>query len=180
MAAPKGNKFAEGNEGGRPTKYKPEYNEQAYKLCLLRHTDEELAEFFEVDESTINNWKVEHEEFLESIRAGKRKADMEVATNLLEGTKDRVVVETQAIKLKDVVYADGKKVSETERVQIVEVERVIPSDFRNQQFWLKNRQSDRWKDKHEYSHDVKNSNPVGNLDADELNALLALQNKANA
>ena len=30
------------NPIGRPTKYKDEYVEQAYKLCLLGHTDEEL------------------------------------------------------------------------------------------------------------------------------------------
>jgi hypothetical protein len=33
-------------ERGRPTKYKEEYNEQAYKLCLLGATDKELADFF--------------------------------------------------------------------------------------------------------------------------------------
>ena len=32
------------NKGGRPTKYKEEYAEQAYKLCLLGATDKELSE----------------------------------------------------------------------------------------------------------------------------------------
>ena len=42
---------------GRPTDYKPEYCEQATKLCKLGATDAELGDFFEVTEQTINNWK---------------------------------------------------------------------------------------------------------------------------
>ena len=61
--------------GGHPTDYKPEYPEQARKLCLLGYTDVELAGFFEVCERTINNWKVEHPEFLQSIKSGKVEAD---------------------------------------------------------------------------------------------------------
>jgi hypothetical protein len=67
---------------GRPTDYRPEYNEQAYKLCLLGHTDAELAAFFDVQESTINNWKLAYPEFLESIKKGKDIADSEVAAKL--------------------------------------------------------------------------------------------------
>jgi hypothetical protein len=33
VPAPKGNKFAVGNKGGRPSKYRPEYAEQAEQLC---------------------------------------------------------------------------------------------------------------------------------------------------
>lgn len=51
------------NKGGRPTKYKPEYAEQARKYCLLGATDAELAESFDVAEATINNWKLAHPKF---------------------------------------------------------------------------------------------------------------------
>ena len=57
---------------GRPTKYKEEYNEQAYKLCLLGHTDAEMAEFFEVDVSTIHRWKIDYPEFCDSIKRVKK------------------------------------------------------------------------------------------------------------
>lgn len=36
---------------GRPTKYKPEYAEQASKLCALGATDAQLADFFESNPS---------------------------------------------------------------------------------------------------------------------------------
>ena len=67
---------------GRPTKYKEEYNEHAYKLCLLGYIDEDLAKFFEVDVSTINNWKIEYPKFFESIKSGKEVADANVAESL--------------------------------------------------------------------------------------------------
>ena len=67
------------DKGGRPTSYKEEYAEQAYKYCLLGATDSQLATFLEVAESTINNWKKDHPEFLESVRRGKTLADVNVA-----------------------------------------------------------------------------------------------------
>jgi|2_EtaG_2_1085320.scaffolds.fasta_scaffold59705_2 hypothetical protein len=67
---------------GRPAKYDKKMNDQVTKLCLLGATDEELANFFEVCVATINNWKHEHPEFLESIKAGKEDADSKVAQSL--------------------------------------------------------------------------------------------------
>ena len=45
---------------GRPTEYRPEYAEDTRKLCLLGFTDAQLADFFDVSEATINNWKLAH------------------------------------------------------------------------------------------------------------------------
>ena len=136
---------------GRPTEYKEEYCEQAERLCKLGATDKDLASFFDVCEATINNWKTDYPEFLESIKAGKILADVKVANNLFEGCTDRVVTEQQAFKLKTVEWKDGKKI-ETEKIEIVELEKVIPADFRNQQFWLKNRNPERWREKTDIEH----------------------------
>lgn len=38
---------------GRPSKYRPELCEQGEKLCRLGATDKDLADFFEVNETTI-------------------------------------------------------------------------------------------------------------------------------
>ena len=54
--------------GGRPSKYKPEYVEQAQKLATLGATDREAAEFFDVNEATLHRWKHEHPEFCESLK----------------------------------------------------------------------------------------------------------------
>ena len=69
---------------GRPTRYKAEYTEQAFKLCLLGATDANLADFFEVSEKTINTWKDVHPEFLQSLKAGKDEADANVGERLYQ------------------------------------------------------------------------------------------------
>jgi len=67
---------------GQPTKYKVEYNKQVEKLCKLGATDKEIGDFFNVTETTINNWKIKEPEFFESIKRGKIEADMNVADSL--------------------------------------------------------------------------------------------------
>ena len=84
MAAKTGNKNAVGNKGGRPSKYMPYFAKQALKLCLLGATDRELADFFEVNEYTINAWKKKHIEFHKSLKKGKIMADAEVAAKLFD------------------------------------------------------------------------------------------------
>lgn len=145
------------NKGqGRPTKYKPEYDEQVYKLCLLGAKDTEIADFFEVNEDTIYEWKKVHPSFSESIANGKTKADMEVANSLYKTANDRVVVKQVPIKTKNVFWKDGKKIEE-EKVEIVEIEEIIPADFRSQSFWLRNRKSDVWREKSEIDSKVENT-----------------------
>jgi hypothetical protein len=76
MPAPKGNRFAKGNKGGRPSKYKPEYAETAQKLCArLGFTDEQLADWFEVEVRTIHRWRAEIDEFCQACRVGKSETD---------------------------------------------------------------------------------------------------------
>jgi hypothetical protein len=76
MPAPKGNKHAKGNKGGRRSKYKPGFAEIAEKLCArCGFTDEQLADWFEVSLRTINEWKLRHPEFSQSLRAGKAETD---------------------------------------------------------------------------------------------------------
>jgi DNA-binding XRE family transcriptional regulator len=67
---------------GAPTLYRSEMDEHARKLCLLGYTDAQLGVFFGVTEQTINNWKIEHPSFFESIKSGKDIADCEVVDSL--------------------------------------------------------------------------------------------------
>lgn len=56
--------------------------------CLLGATDKELAVIFETTEQTINAWKKQYPEFLESIKKGKDKADGRVARRLYDKAMD--------------------------------------------------------------------------------------------
>lgn len=135
---------------GRKTAYKSEYEEQAKKLCMLGATDVTLADFFEVKVSTINNWKKKHPAFLESLKKGKLTADAEVASKLFDRATGFEWDEQQAIKVKEVNYKDGKRLRESEHVEMVTVHRVVPPDTTAIIFWLKNRQKADWRDKQDH------------------------------
>ena len=63
---------------GNTTKWSRDLIRLVYQLCLLGHTDEEVAKVMEVSIHTINQWKRTHPEFLEAMREGKEIADAQV------------------------------------------------------------------------------------------------------
>lgn len=132
---------------GRPTDYKDEYCQQAEKLCKLGATDAEMADFFEVDERTINNWKTDHPEFFQSIKKGKTLADANVADRLYQ----RALGYThEAVK----IFPTGGESEDEEGNKskgplIVPYQEHYPPDTVAAIFWLKNRQPKKWRDKQE-------------------------------
>jgi hypothetical protein len=144
---------------GRPTKYRKEYNEQTYKLCLLGATDKDLADFFHVTESTINKWKIDHPEFSESIQRGKIKADSEVAESLYKRAIGYSHPEDKIFQY------EGDPV-------IVPTVKHYPPDTAAAFIWLKNRQSGKWRDKHEVEHS-------GNIELKKV-SLEELENHINS
>jgi hypothetical protein len=70
--------------GGRPTDYSPAYNIQAAKLCALGATDEEIADFFDVDVRTIYRWKEKHPEFCQALKSNKDALDARVEKSLFQ------------------------------------------------------------------------------------------------
>lgn len=134
--APKGNKNALGNRGGpgASTKYKREFDTQAYKLCLLGATDKELADFFDVGVRTIDEWKKQHLSFLQSLKRGKIIADSTVAEKLYQRALgyscpdvDIKVIKNKVVKTKLVKH--------------------YPPDSVAAIFWLKNRRKSEWRDR---------------------------------
>lgn len=143
----------------KKTIYGEHFPSQAHKLCLLGATDKDLAIFFGVCKRTLTNWKKQHPDFNLAVQKGQKAADMEVAASLYQATLDRVISIKQAIKCKEVYYDQNGKRVEKERVEIVEVEKHIPADFRSQQFWLKNRNPQQWSDKHD-DDDAENDKSI--------------------
>ena len=118
----------------RPSKFKPEFVEQARKLANLGATDREIAGFFEVDERTINRWKGDHPEFCQSLKVGKEAADDRVEQALY-----RRAIGYSHDALKIAVNAQG------EVTQVPYVEQHAP-DTTAAIFWLKNRKPGEWRD----------------------------------
>lgn len=119
---------------GQPTKYHKEYDKQVYKLCLLNATDKQIADYFDVTEQTITNWKKVHPTFFGSIKDGKIRADTEVAESLHSRAVGCSVPDDK------VFLHNGVPI-------IVKGRKYYPPDTAAAFIWLKNRQG--WTDKKE-------------------------------
>ena len=120
----------------RPTAYKQEYDDLAFKYCLMGATDARLAEFFDVTEQTINNWKKDFPTFFESIKRGKVKADAEVASSLYG-------------RANGYEYVEVRDEESEQGIKKVVTKKQMASDTTAAIFWLKNRQPKQWRDRQE-------------------------------
>lgn len=109
--------------------------------------DEQIAKNMGVSEGTLYNYKKKYPEIKEALRKGKEVVDIEVENALLKKALGYNVQIQKAFKIKDIVYENGKKVKETERIEYAEEEMHIPADTTAQIFWLKNRRKIQWRDK---------------------------------
>ncbi len=134
---------------GRHSPYKSEYCLVVKKLCRLGAKDKEIADFFEVTETTINNWKIEHPDFFESMKKGKEISDAEIANSLYHRAKGYEHPDEE-IKVVSVGNNGG---SEIIRVPVI---KHYPPDTAAAFIWLKNRRPSDWREKviHGYEGDL--------------------------
>lgn len=142
------------SKGGRPSKFKEKYCKQAYKLCQLGATDKDLAEFFNVHESTINQWKLDYPQFSESLKKSKADLDAQVEKSLF----------SRAMGYK---HNEDKIFNHNGKPLVIPTEKHYPPDTTACIFWLKNRQPDKWREKQEQSEGDSLTDALNNL-ADKL------------
>jgi hypothetical protein len=128
-------------KNGRPTLYDKKMDEQVRKLCLLGYIDREIADFFGIAESTLNNWKHDYPSFLESLKAGKEVADMEVTASLYQRAIGYSHIETKVFNNQGEILTH-------------DVNKIYPPDPISIKYWLNNRQPGRWREKVE-TEDMK-------------------------
>jgi len=144
----------EKHPGGRPTRYRKEFIPQAEKLCRLGAIDTDLADFFGVSEQTINAWKKKHPEFLEAINIEKANANAKVK---------RALFERACGYSHDDVHISNYKGDITE----TDIVKHYPPDTAAAFIWLKNRDPENWRDKHEVEiSDITIGKPPMLKDAD--------------
>ena len=134
--------------------YRPEEWLEEDKLTLLEAwarnglVDGQIAKNMGISEATLYNYKNKYPAIRKALQKGKEVVDIEVENALFKKALGYNTIVRKAFKLKDIVYGDnGKKISETERIEYAEEEVHIPADTTAQIFWLKNRKKVQWRDK---------------------------------
>jgi len=146
---------------GRPRIYDEKFNHMAFVACSEGgFTDKKLAMLFGVNEKTINAWKKDFPKFCKSILEGKDIADCQkVEKSFFKIANGYSYNETikKPIILKD---AEGNPIiTETGRpktkmvVTKVTRKHVAPNEKAGE-FWLRNRQQERWPDKQNIDHGI--------------------------
>jgi len=120
---------------GRPTKFRPEFCEQARRLALLGQSDAKIAEFLDIAESTLHLWKIEHREFSECLAAGKEHADAHVADSLYRAALGGGTV-TEIREERD---SEGNVVTK-------KTVKELPANVTAQKYWLACRQPHKWRE----------------------------------
>lgn len=133
--APKGNKNALGNRGGKgaPPIYKPELCKIAAMLCEAGATDAEVAAAFRIDEATLHRWRLNHIEFAQATKMGKQPADDRVERSMYQR------ITGYWLEVEKVSFVGGK----LRRYKVKEWQ--PPSDTLTI-FWLKNRRPEHWRE----------------------------------
>lgn len=125
--------IAERRDMARPSKFKPEFVQQAEKLCRLGATDIEIADFFEIDARTLYRWKGENEEFCQALKAGKGFSDERVERSLFSRATG---YEHDEVDIRVI----GGEVIQTP------IRKFYPPDTTAAIFWLKNRRPEEWRE----------------------------------
>lgn len=145
---------------GRPTSYKPEYDDMAYKFALLGADTKTIATLIGVATSTVSKWMNEIPSFSESVKRGKAIADAEVSESLYNKARG-FTHKTQKI------HAPKGCPPVT-----VEVEEYFPPDTTAIIYWLNNRQRQIWQGR---NNDLEKERLKLQKERDEFERMIALE-----
>jgi hypothetical protein len=132
----------------RPSKYKADYDQLAYDLCLLGITNDQLAAALSVNVDTLQAWQKKHSSFRESMQKGKQLADSQVAAALYKRAIGFSYDETtwERIEWKGDGIRPEESDIKTEAWKRKVVAKMVVPDTNAALQWLKNRQPLIWRD----------------------------------
>lgn len=110
-------------------------------------TDEQIAHNMGINAKTLWKWKNTYDPICNALKKGKEVVDRLVENALLRKATGETRTIRKPIKVKEVLYEDGKRISEKEHIEYADEEIYIPPDTTAQIFWLKNRKPEQWRDK---------------------------------
>lgn len=123
-------------------------------------TDEELAAKMCVSVSTYYKWLKDYSEISEAVTRARAGAQGAAAVEAVEQSLysrclGGAFPVRKGHKVREIEYDDrGRKVRETERIELVEETTYVPADTNAIKFFLTNRAPEKWRNKTELSGDL--------------------------
>jgi len=183
-------------KNGRPSSYRIEYAEKAYKLCKEKgYNKTELARFFGVGRSTVCGWVNAFPDFCDALKNGMYEFNTKkVVRTLLERALGYTYTEVH----EEFISIDGERFVESKgqggrnghgakgklikgvKTRLIH-KRVAPSDILLM-YWLQNRAPDEWKNVQRsvvettgtLKHEHEGTLGLEGLDTDELKRLRSI------
>lgn len=126
--------------------------------------DKQIAKNMGISIATYYIYKKKYPEIQEAIEEGKEVVDIEVENALLKKCLGYNIPVIKCFKVKHIKYNEnGKKIEENEEIIEHKEEVHVPADTVAQIFWLKNRQSKKWREKVEVEANTEELNKVKEL-----------------
>ena len=152
-------------KAGRKSGFNEKVKETILRLIRDGRTEDEISDIVGICRRTLNNWKGQHQDLAVAVREARLVAD-----DLVEASLYRRALGYSHPEAKFFMH-EGCILKE-------DTVKHYPPDTQAAQFWLRNRQPKKWKEKTEGDVNVNNSVSVNNLTDEQLDAkILALMPK---
>jgi hypothetical protein len=143
-------RFPNNGHPGRKSDFVPEMIHEIEQLARLGASNEDIAEFYRISQSTVEVWFRNNPRLYEAKKRGSIQADMQVVDSLWKNANGYDYTKTEKVYNQKGICISVKQT--TERVK---------GDTTAQIFWLTNRQPEYWRHQnritHEHSGDIKHS-----------------------
>jgi len=134
------------SRAGRKTKYDPD----TFPLLAEGYfrdglTDEQVSAKLGINPDTFYEYLKKYPDFSEAVKQGKRPVDIEVEKALLNRAIGFEYEEVKTEYLEN--HAEGKKSKDPKATKVTKTVKKVVGDVRAQQWWLKNRMRNKWRDR---------------------------------
>ncbi|KKL47825.1 hypothetical protein LCGC14_2331660 [marine sediment metagenome] len=130
---------------GRPSKYNPGIHTQlAYWMAKNGLTDVQIAEQLHISVRTLDNWKIRHSEFMQSVKKGKDQIDVLAQGSLLQRALGYEYEEIHRERV--TIKVDGGP-DRSRMVVTKKIRKHVHPEVIALIFWLKNRCPKEWRDR---------------------------------
>ena len=129
--------ITDGGGVGKPTTYRPEFASEAYALCLLGLTNDELAAKFKVSPGAFAAWIAEVPEFAVALYDGREGADKVIAGALYRAAMGYEHPE-------DDIRTVSRGGNDGSEIVITPTTKRYPPNYAALAMWMNTRQRKRW------------------------------------